>query len=140
WPASTVSPSRTRILSIRPPILEPTRMSRASTVPEPWRPASRWNQPMEYAAAPATPTTTTRIRMSLRFIKCGSSPEQGNFHFGWRRRKIAGCQSFPKNFERRFHARLQTAVGVERPDQQSSENGLPKNLGDFERRKVIANF
>jgi len=35
WSGSTESPSRTRTLSMRPPTFEPTRMLRASTVPEP---------------------------------------------------------------------------------------------------------
>ena len=44
-PAFTVSPSRTRILSMRPPTFDPTRMSRASTVPEPCSDESRENHP-----------------------------------------------------------------------------------------------
>ena len=60
---------------MRPPILEPTRMSRASTVPEPWSAVSRWNQLPAYTAAAAI-AATTRTMMTTRLRLMITSPSR----------------------------------------------------------------
>src|SRR5882762_906759 len=74
-PASTLSPSRTNTCSMRPPTLEPTRISRASTVPEATNGCGRDDAHI-YAATPRARTIAITISR-LRVIVESSSLLEG---------------------------------------------------------------
>src|SRR5258708_34288475 len=59
---------------------------------------------------------------------------------GIRRRCLPWCQPGPEHFESVFNSGEQSGIAVERPDQESSKNGLPENIGKNLGWKIIANF
>src|ERR1700739_3494067 len=78
------------------------------------------------------------IKRALRFMKCRSSPEQRKYVRG--RLENARLAALPNHVEAGFHTGQEASIAVERPDQESAENGLEENLGDFHCGQIVADF
>src|ERR1700732_2221903 len=113
---------------MRLPTFDPTRISRASTVPEPCKDESRRNQPAENAKpAPMPSTTSTMTITRLRFIARFSSQR---LRFRPRHSyRLARGHAHPQNFHGSLDALRQGCVTIDRPHEQRPEYGLAKHLG-----------
>src|SRR5690349_3905394 len=123
---------------MRPPTFEPTRMSRASTVPEPCSVVSLWNQVAKTAVAASAATIRIMKTHVLRFMASVST--RGCRSIRGSHRVSARRQARPQHVECGFDAFVQRGVSVQRPHQQGSEDRLAKHVGDFRRRQVTADF
>src|SRR5215469_12997684 len=54
-------------------------------------------------------------------------------------RRVTRGESGPKHFKGLIDSRMQSAVAMKAPHQESAENGLAEDLGEFGRGKIIAN-
>src|SRR5437879_13520874 len=101
---------------MRPPIFEPTRILRDSTVPEPWRALSRRNHPAYSPVAASATAAASKIRMSLRFMKLVSTGEERD---GRHRRRIAARrQARPEQVERRLDSCMTGRSALKRHGQE----------------------
>ena len=118
---------------MRPPTFDPTRISRASTVPEPCNDESRENHPSEYAMPAKTAASTTTMittRLPIRFscnIYDFAAPEVT---------RLARNKSRPQNIDRPIHSLRQRIVAVHRPQQHRPKCHLPEHARHLKRRDI----